>query len=552
MATWFTKFSPSCIITFYLSLQLAGITWGAYFTRKPPSLQYVLKGNNATFHWEYNVTSSQSLSLGQWMKVGSTAACISKSGNTVVIISNVLCQNFALEGQATLILKNVTKSLDGTYECDLRFIDTNPPGLPVLQNSASLLVVNKIPTFVSPTPNATVIEGSNSIVITVNVVGDYLPQITWYKNNALVNPTLYPTSSKEIPNSGNSDKMAQSNLTVLSPKRNINNNEFIAKATYGLHSPTSNTSVKLIIWYGPASLSIASADSGKGVSDGQSVTVTCTAVSNPPSTFTFFHNNSIILKNSASGVLTIPSFSRNDSGNYSCMAVNEVSNATVDGVWFLYAEPITTSSPTVMTPTSPGRTTAPGSDLQWWIWLIIALGILLLIIIAVLLICIIKRRRNGSKVPKSPKRFTEDFDISSYIKGTSYPNGYENHIEASVDEPRDVTMERGVDNPKTEEVQTNLGMKFESEHDLLEHIQRPGQYDDDVDFKDYDPFEEDETDGIEYRDPYAEVSDDPLAYDNNIFQEDDIVKVKSSSDREMDNEPELFTDLGEDIVQYDI
>ena len=77
-----------------------------------------------------------------------------------------------------------------------------------------------------------------------------------------------------------------------------------------------------------------------GVSDGQSVTVNCTAVSNPPSTFTFFHNNSIILKNSASGVLTIPSFSRNDSGNYSCMAVNEVSNATVDGVWFLYVEPI--------------------------------------------------------------------------------------------------------------------------------------------------------------------------------------------------------------------
>ena len=76
-------------------------------------------------------------------KEASFPACISKSGNTVVIISNVLCQNFALEGQATLILKNVTKSLDGTYECDLRFIDTNPPGLPVLQNSASLLVVSK-------------------------------------------------------------------------------------------------------------------------------------------------------------------------------------------------------------------------------------------------------------------------------------------------------------------------------------------------------------------------------------------------------------------------
>ena len=77
-----------------------------------------------------------------------------------------------------------------------------------------------------------------------------------------------------------------------------------------------------------------------GVSDGQSVTVNCSADSNPPSNFTIFHNNSVVVKNSASGVLTILSFSRNDSGNYSCMATNEVSNATVDGVWFVYAEPV--------------------------------------------------------------------------------------------------------------------------------------------------------------------------------------------------------------------
>ena len=77
-----------------------------------------------------------------------------------------------------------------------------------------------------------------------------------------------------------------------------------------------------------------------GVLDGQSVTVTCSADSNPPSKFTFFHNNSVVIKNSTSGVLMIPSFSRNDSGNYSCMAANEVSNATVDGVWFVYAQPV--------------------------------------------------------------------------------------------------------------------------------------------------------------------------------------------------------------------
>ena len=91
---------------------------------------------------------------------------------------------------------------------------------------------------------------------------------------------------------------------------------------------------------GPENLQISSSKSGMGVVDGQSVNITCTAVSNPPSTFTFFHNNSAVLTGSISGVLTISSFGRNDSGNYSCMAINRVGNATVEGVWFFYVEPI--------------------------------------------------------------------------------------------------------------------------------------------------------------------------------------------------------------------
>ena len=111
-----------------------------------------------------------------------------------------------------------------------------------------LFIAGKAPTFLSPKPNVTIIEGSTNVVISINAAGDYLPLIAWYKNNALVNTTLYPTSSKQIPNSGSSDAIAQSNLTILSPKREINSNELIAKATYGSHSPTSSTSIKLIIW----------------------------------------------------------------------------------------------------------------------------------------------------------------------------------------------------------------------------------------------------------------------------------------------------------------
>ena len=42
--------------------------------------------------------------------------------------------------------------------------------------------------------------------------------------------------------------MVQANLTIVSVKRNINNDNFVVKAAYGTHSPTSNTSIKIIVW----------------------------------------------------------------------------------------------------------------------------------------------------------------------------------------------------------------------------------------------------------------------------------------------------------------
>ena len=144
---------------------------------------------------------------------------------------------------------------------------------------------------------------------------------------------------------------------------------------------------------------------------------------------------------------------------------------------------------------------------------------------------------------------------------TSYPSGYENHVESSVDMTdgqKATNRERSIDSPDPEAARASMGKKFESEHDLIEHCRkRPGDdgEDDDVDavdFKYYDPFEGDPMDKIEYRDPYTEDFDDPLGFDNQVYQDDDIVKVKSESDKESEKEQELFTDLGEDIVQYDI
>ena len=136
---------------------------------------------------------------------------------------------------------------------------------------------------------------------------------------------------------------------------------------------------------------------------------------------------------------------------------------------------------------------------------------------------------------------------------TNYTLGYENNVKEG-NERKVSSTDDSHNNPDPEKAKEKLGVKFESEDDLIDHYRRgPEEYDDD--FKDYDPFAEDDTDGVHYPDPFASDGKDPLSYDNTIFEGDDLddmVKVKSDSDKESDRDPELFNDLGEDIIQYDI
>ena len=148
------------------------------------------------------------------------------------------------------------------------------------------------------------------------------------------------------------------------------------------------------------------------------------------------------------------------------------------------------------------------------------------------------------------------FDIDTYIVNTNYSLGYENKVGS-----HDVDAEKGADKndsfqkPVPEEAREKLGMKFESEHDLIEHYRRRPEEYDDVDFKDCDPFGDDDTDSVRFADPYASDYKDPLSFHNEALEPDDIddmVKVRTNSDKESEKDSELFKDLGEDIIQYDI
>ena len=175
-------------------------------------------------------------------------------------------------------------------------------------------------------------------------------------------------------------------------------------------------------------------------------------------------------------------------------------------------------------------------------------------------------KRNFScreKKPKTPvaREFSKkSFDIDSYIKNSTFEYGYE-HQNGANSEPKQ-TREMPVDEPPPdpETAKVNLGMKFESEADLLEHIRKgpEEEFGDDVDFKDYDPFESDEdnpddvTFGSGSVDPFTTEMTDPYAFDNDNYQPEETYKVNSESEKGSEREPESFFNLHDDIILYNI
>ena len=62
---------------------------------------------------------------------------------------------------------------------------------------------------------------------------------------------------------------------------------------------------------------------------GGSVTIRCTATSEPVSRYTIYRKKTVLLNNSLSGVLTVNGFRESDYGAYSCIAKNQVNSSTV-------------------------------------------------------------------------------------------------------------------------------------------------------------------------------------------------------------------------------
>ena len=72
--------------------------------------------------------------------------------------------------------------------------------------------------------------------------------------------------------------------------------------------------------------------SGKAISNGEKVTIECTASASPPAKFTIYRDKTIILNMAPVGIYVISSFSAKDRGNYSCKVQNVMGSVVAVGL----------------------------------------------------------------------------------------------------------------------------------------------------------------------------------------------------------------------------
>ncbi|XDV40081.1 hypothetical protein PO909_009230 [Leuciscus waleckii] len=149
--------------------------------------------------------------------------------------------------------------------------------------------------------------------LTCTASGD-VEHIQWMKNNMFLNPENGTTLSSD-----NSTLRFQ-NLSLT------DDGHYQCEASNAISNSTSNA-YDLIVNYGPWNQKVE----GPTIAGiGSNLTFNCTAVSRPQSQYSWFHNSS---KVGDGPVYVTAALSLNDSGNYTCMALNNItgisSNASV-------------------------------------------------------------------------------------------------------------------------------------------------------------------------------------------------------------------------------
>ncbi|CAH3134799.1 unnamed protein product, partial [Porites lobata] len=208
----------------------------------------------------------------------------------------------------SLEIRNVYRSDKGQYRCV-----ANNNSIGSATSLAGTLSVHYKPEFSVHPQNATQIEGSN-VSFTCNATGNPAPSFRWTKNGSVL------TTGSRIGLSSDGKQLTLTNVT------REDSGQYVCEATNNVRTVPSD-SATLNVQYQPE---FNTHPQNKTKTEGENVTFTCDADGNPAPTFSWTKDGSVvnttsrITFNENNKTLTITNVIRGDSGEYICVATNNV------------------------------------------------------------------------------------------------------------------------------------------------------------------------------------------------------------------------------------
>ncbi|KAI1886251.1 hypothetical protein AGOR_G00212070 [Albula goreensis] len=219
------------------------------------------------------------------------------------------------EGQE-LKLESVQRNQSGSYICwahnsvTLRYTASKPSMITVLERISGAEITG---------PSETVIAGISSANLSCQAAAGTSISREWLKGDQPLSPSNRITFSE--------DKSSVS----ISPVESSDNGEYQCRLSNPVSTDTA--SYTLTVNYGPQDVVINGKNTGSSTAEVNSrVTLKCSAVSLPPATFFWLVNGT---KRAEKSTFTIEKVSRNDAGNYTCVASNDVTGLKVSAEHYL-------------------------------------------------------------------------------------------------------------------------------------------------------------------------------------------------------------------------
>ncbi|XP_041032666.1 carcinoembryonic antigen-related cell adhesion molecule 5-like isoform X2 [Carcharodon carcharias] len=199
-----------------------------------------------------------------------------------------------------LNISSITLNGTGNYTCQAFNNLTKRYGASTKQ----IVVIEPVSNVIVSSNNSKPVENVDTVSLTCNATGSIQSRI-WYKDKQVIK------HNDRIITSLNNDT-----LTLINVNRHDSGTY---KCNAGNDFSTESGDIKLQVNYGPENVSIT--PSGPIVEQGNSLTLTCTAVSVPPATYEWY-NGSKLLK--AGETYSTEPINSNPGGNYTCRVNNSI------------------------------------------------------------------------------------------------------------------------------------------------------------------------------------------------------------------------------------